>query len=197
MLITVSSLKGGVGKTSIAVHLAAYLQTKAPTMLIDYDPNRSALNWSERGDLPFIVAGEQSSRRYISQVKHTIADTEASLEAADLKDMAGGCELIIIPASPDGMSIEATLMMVKALDSIGAKHYKALLSIIPPLPSRAGDEARETLNKLGIPLFQGGIRRFVAHQKAALAGCLVNEVSDPHAQDAWNDYVSIGREIIK
>ena len=42
MFITVASYKGGVGKTTTAVHLAAYLQTLAATLLIDGDPNRSA-----------------------------------------------------------------------------------------------------------------------------------------------------------
>ena len=35
MIITVTSYKGGVGKTTTAIHLATYLQTLAPTLLID------------------------------------------------------------------------------------------------------------------------------------------------------------------
>lgn len=197
MLITVSSLKGGVGKTSIALHLAAYLQSKAPTLLVDYDPNQSALNWSERGSLPFPVIRQHSLKRYYGQVEHVVSDTEASLEEADLKDLADSSDLLIIPTCPDALSIEALLLMVQALESIGFKRYKACLSIIPPLPSRAGDEARETLTQLNIPLFKTGIRRFVAHQKAALEGLTVDQITDPHAHDAWEDYVAIGREIIK
>ena len=42
MRISVVGFKGGVGKTTTAVRLAAYLQRKAPSILIDGDPNRSA-----------------------------------------------------------------------------------------------------------------------------------------------------------
>ena len=42
MIITVASFKGGVGKTTTAVHLAAFLNESSPALLIDGDPNRSA-----------------------------------------------------------------------------------------------------------------------------------------------------------
>ena len=42
MIITVTSYKGGVGKTTTAIHLATYLQSLAPTLLVDGDGIRSA-----------------------------------------------------------------------------------------------------------------------------------------------------------
>ena len=48
MLITVAGFKGGVGKTTSAVHLACYLALIGKTLLVDGDPNRSATGWSKR-----------------------------------------------------------------------------------------------------------------------------------------------------
>ena len=48
MILTVAAFKGGVGKTTSAVHLATFLQEQQPTLLVDGDPNRSATNWSKR-----------------------------------------------------------------------------------------------------------------------------------------------------
>jgi chromosome partitioning protein len=61
MIVTVASFKGGVGKTTTALHLAAYLQTKAPALLVDGDFNRSAFDWAGRGSLPFKVVYEKQA----------------------------------------------------------------------------------------------------------------------------------------
>ena len=55
MLVTCTSAKGGVGKTTSAVHIAAILAGDRPTLLIDGDPNHSAMKWAQRGELPFKV----------------------------------------------------------------------------------------------------------------------------------------------
>ena len=54
MKITVANVKGGVGKTTTAMFLAAGLARHGRTLLVDADPKGSALRWSEQADdLPF------------------------------------------------------------------------------------------------------------------------------------------------
>ncbi|MTF40322.1 ParA family protein [Cyanobacterium aponinum] len=197
MIITVASFKGGVGKTTTAVHLATYFSKLASTLLIDGDPNRSASGWAKRGKLPFSVIDERQAAKYARQYEHIVIDTQARPEMEDLEALVEGCDLLIIPCTPDALALDAMMLTVKSLKQLGSESYKILLTIIPPKPSRDGEEARVMLTEAGLPLFKRGIRRYVAFQKAALAGIPVFETNDKQGKIAWTDYQAVGKEIIK
>ncbi len=95
MFVTVASYKGGVGKTTTAVHFAAYFQDLAPTILIDGDPNRCVSAMSKRGGMPFTIADEREGLYAVRNYRHVIVDTEARPGAADFEDLARGCDLLV------------------------------------------------------------------------------------------------------
>lgn len=195
MITTVASYKGGVGKTTTSIHLATYFAEFAPTLLLDGDQNRSASGWALRGVLPFKVADERHATRYARDFVHTVIDTQARPTPEDLRVLVEGCDLLVIPTTPDALSLEALMLTVGALKDLKANNFQVLLTIIPPFPNHDGIDAHRTLADLGIPTFAGGIRRFIAFQKAALAGVPVSKVEDPRAVQAWDDYQKVGAQV--
>ncbi|TVQ08131.1 MAG: ParA family protein [Leptolyngbya sp. DLM2.Bin27] len=196
MIVTVVSFKGGVGKTTTAIHLAAALQGYGETLLIDADPNGSALTWASRGELPFRVVDQWQARAISTPQGHVVIDTQARPTTDDLALLAATCDLLVLPTTPDMLALDALALMVQHLAGLPVAPYRILLTMVPPYPSRAGAEVRAMLTTTGLPLFEVGIRRYAAFQKAALAGTAVYDVKDPKAEAGWQDYTALGNEVL-
>ena len=145
MIVTVTGYKGGIGKTTTALHLAAYLQQQAPAVLVDGDLNRSATGWGRNGSLPFRVVDERQAAKVSREFEHIVIDTAARPVREDLEALVAGCDHLIIPTTTDALALDALVQTVGALEALGATNYRVLLTIVQPAPSRDGDEARASL----------------------------------------------------
>ena len=200
MIITVASYKGGVSKTTVAIHLAAYLQTRAPTLLLDGDPTRNAIEWSEAGEgLPFRVAPVSFAAKLVPEYAkgHIVIDTGQRLTGKDFKEAVMACDRLIVPTPPGSLDVRSLVQTIQALSEIGADKvsYGVLLSRVPPPPERDAFQLRLALEEQGVPVFNAEIPRLKAFEIAARDGKIVRDVRDKNASRGWDAFTALGKEI--
>src|SRR5919202_6896464 len=184
MRIVVLSRKGGVGKSTTAIHLGGYLADISEggddVLLVDTDPSRNALRWAKRGRLPFRVVGEDevdADPTMARDAKHLIVDMRGSPSVEEIEDAMRLAEVMLIPIMPSGLALDTLLQTRRDLRRLGREdRYRVLLTAVPPWPYRRGPQARAQLEELGIPLFEGEIRRLEAFEAAADEGGLVRDL---------------------
>jgi chromosome partitioning protein len=196
MFISVAHQKGGVGKTTTAVHLAVYFQQSGPTLLVDGDPNRSATRWAKRGSMPFAIVDEKEAAYQASKYTHVIIDTSARPDSEDLAAVAKGCDLLVIPTTPAALDTDVLILTLATVRRIAPDKYRVLLTKVPPPPEPEGPQLREELRRQNIPMFENWIPRLKAFEKAATEGVTVNMVKHKTAGRAWAAYELVGEEII-
>lgn len=194
MIIGICSHKGGVGKTTTAIHLAAILQKRAPCLLIDGDANRSAIAWAKRGELPFKVVDEKAAAKYSRDYSNIVIDTEAHPSKNELAAMVEACDHLIVITEPEIMSLDVLPEMLTDLAKLGSNKHRVLLCQVSPLSNAF--EARAVIEQLSVQMCKRHIRSYAAFRRAALEGVTVDRVRDEHAEDGWHDYVAAAKEIL-
>ena len=133
--------------------------------------------------------------KVVSGYDFVVIDTPARPHSDDLKELAKGCDLLILPTTPDVVSLEPMLQTASELGQ--DSEYRALLTMVPPLPSKEGAIMLQDLRDNGIPVFSTMIRRSAGFSKAALAGVSIRDLKDSRAKIAWNDFKRLGGEVLE
>lgn len=193
--LAVTSTKGGVGKTTTAIHAAYWFAEKGyPTVLIDGDSNRTGLKWearsksNERFDAPFKVSSLAKMAKAVQGAQIVIIDTAASVADDELKDLAEDCDLIIIPTKTDIDSATAAAETAKKTQDYKGT-YRILITDSPTV-SKAGAELRSDLSAEGHGVFDVQIRRGEGVRHASLAGATLAQQTGNYRLP-WSDYQAV------
>lgn len=212
MLVTVTSHKGGVGKTTSAIHLAAVLAEEyggEHVALVDTDPNESALDHSRRGvelngsrGLPFRVAGPNEE---IAEA-HVVFDSQGRLSGEDLEAALEVSDLLVVPTMPDypeiralsrfAADVEKTSQDMRAGAGGEVAPYRVLLTMVPWY-ERLYCPGRSELEDAGVSLFKTQVEARKAFKHAAALGVPVHGVRGRAARAGWEEYRKVGRELIR
>ena len=198
MIIAIVNQKGGVAKTTTAVHFAYGLSAQAATVLVDSDPNRSAMAWAGRATsaFPFKVITELQLLRFQGKFQHIVTDTKARPSPEDLKVLLEMTDLIVLPSSTSGDDLRVTVDTAQRLKEVGSQNHRVLLTKVPSVKDEK--DAREYLQEQSIPIFKGHIRAYKAYDKAFIEGIPVFQVKrDPNASRAWLDYQTVIQEVLE
>src|SRR5215217_354257 len=102
-VISLTSFKGGVGKSTLAGNLAGALALNAATTLIDEDSLQSCYQWAHRnGRLQMLV------------------DTEGRRKLEYLSELISSSSWTLIPCGTSGLEIHGTLRLISDLGGAGA-----------------------------------------------------------------------------
>lgn len=195
MIISVTSLKGGVGKSTIAQNLAVcFAHNKYSVCIVDVDVNQSSMRWSGLRDesLPAVpVYGLTDGAELAKNVRHLsqnyeiiVIDGTPSLGQVSSKIILLA-DLLIIPIQPSGLDVWATEKFLERYhDAVEQKEQSIPASFLinQNQTTNLSKEVREVLESTDIPVLENSIRTRIAYREAVIKGVGVFEYKDDKAK---------------
>ena len=211
MIISILNQKGGVGKTTLAVHIAAYLALKKKSvLLIDADPQGSSLKWaSVRAKLekkllfPVIGLPTDTIHKEISQhqdkYEYIIIDGPPRVNELAASAIIAS-DIVVIPVQPSPWDVWATNEILTLIDRtrVFNENRKIVFTINRKIVNTAiGRDVREALRETAknIPVLKTVIHQRVAFADSASTGSIVME--EGRDKQAIDEIAALVKEIIK
>jgi chromosome partitioning protein len=180
-IIAVVGNKGGTGKTTLSLNLAAGLARQGSVVIIDADPQQSAYQWRLVGDedapLPSVVAAASGLEKTIGAMRdahmHVVIDCPPSIKAAQTEQALRLAEHALVPVQPSPMDLWATTHIARIIDKMRMDNPRLRALIV-----MSQMEPRTTLSRLmpdaaaelDLPVAVTTLRRRSIHRHCVLEG---------------------------
>lgn len=208
-IVSLLQQKGGVGKTTISVHLATQIRETFPDLKIavaDADPQQSATVWITKGNgkagvhvFPVAQDGEGKN------LKTELSEVEADLVIMDLPPAIASVsmraalysDLMLVPVGASALDIEAAktaISVCKEAIELDATKQFLLVPNRVQLNSAAGRELRTVLAKFG-PVSEATLCLRVAYADSVMHGIGINKFAP--SSPAYQEIGMLAEEVVR
>jgi len=202
-VLAVASQKGGVSKTTLAVHLAATFAHNRRVALIDRDSQQSSLTWGGALALPSLSLNGDISRPLLEVLQES-ANSDNEIAIVDCPPGIGGAfrdlpdvaDLVLIPARPSMLDLRA---LANSYHELRRKNSTLPCYVILTQVDdrhRATREVIQALEEARIPMLGGRLHRLNDYSYAAAKGTVSNHPEvEQIAQEVHNLMAAVGLRI--
>ncbi len=181
MTVAMVSQKGGAGKSTLALHVAAEAAGRGRrALLIDLDPQGNIAKWGDRrGDAPPDVSAEHPANldRALKAAETegydlVVLDTAPHADQTALR-AARASDLVLVPCRPATFDLEAVTATLELCQL--TKRRAVVVLNAAPIRSRVVEEARGAITDQGGKVCPVVIRQRVAYQHCVIDGRTASE----------------------
>lgn len=203
-IIVVAGQKGGPGKSTTTINLAACFAAQGDNVLVvDIDPQGSAVGWAETaGDnLPFDFASSDDPS-LLSSLKELdydfiLVDTPGSLvEVEKNQALIPIADFVVIPSLGDPLGMEPLARTVHQVITPTGVPFRVLLNNVSDRRGPAWPiNTTQILTAAGLPCFRTYIRSYVTLTDAPGTGAVVTQLTDEPGKKSARLYRQVATEI--
>jgi chromosome partitioning protein len=203
-IIVITNQKGGCGKTTLAMNIAGAMGLKYKVLLIDGDPQGSALRWAasatDAAPFPAAVIGlshmadkaHREIKKHLSNYDFIIIDCPPAVDndfTASVLLIADLALIPIIPSPTDLWSVVGIQKLIKQISNLNEKLETRLVANMCQGNASISKEALLLLKEFDFPKLRTNIFQRTIYRQAAVFGTSVCNLDNAKAKEEINQLI--------